>query len=60
MGVGSEAWLLSDDRTLVVGLPAGTFKVLAHGLPEARRGMVLIELARVAAARMVEAGTGRS
>jgi hypothetical protein len=59
MGVGSEAWLLSGDRSLVVGLPSGTFKMFANGLPEASRAAVLIPLARIVAGRMAEPEAGR-
>jgi hypothetical protein len=53
-GLGREAWLVSSDRSLVVGLPAATFKVIANGLPEASRGAALVPLARIVADRIAQ------
>jgi hypothetical protein len=51
-GIGEEAWLLNNDRTLIVRAGLATVKLTLTGLPPAARAAALIPLARIVAARL--------
>jgi hypothetical protein len=51
-GVGDEAWLLDNDRTLIVRAGPTTVKLTLTGLPPPARAAALIPLARLAVARL--------
>ncbi len=51
-GIGEQAWLLNDDRTLIVRVGLTTVKLTLTGLPPAARVAALIALARLVAARL--------
>jgi hypothetical protein len=51
-GIGDEAWLLNNDRTLIVRAGLVTVKLTLTGLPPAARAAALIPLARLVAARL--------
>jgi hypothetical protein len=51
-GIGEQAWLLNNDRTLIVRAGRTTVKLTLTGLPPAARTDALITLARLVAARL--------